>query len=175
MRRLGLSLAAAAALGCASSGKKPDAAASVPAAPKAGLYAVIGTARGDVEVRLFKDDAPASVAAFVAQGKAGLYDGVSFARVPGFIVQAAARNAGDAVPFESVPGRGFQDAGRLALPAEGGSSVPGEFFVTLLPAPWLDGKHAVMGEVTKGLELLAAASMEPAPLFIARMRFEDRP
>ena len=174
MRGFTLALASAVVLGCASADKSASTKAG-PQVPKAGLYAVIGTARGDVEVRLFKDDAPKSVAAFVEQGKAGLYDGVTFARVPGFIVQAAARKAGDAVPFESVPGRGFQDAGRLALPAENGSSVPGEIFVTLLPAPWLDGKHAVMGEVTKGLELLAAASMEPAPLFIARMRFEDRP
>lgn len=173
MRIVGGLLAAALALGCSSVDKKD---ASGPVVPKAGLYAVIGTARGDVEVRLFKEDAPASVAAFVEQGKAGAYDGQPFARsVPGFIVQAAARKPGGALPFESVPGRGFQAAGRVALPAVEGSSVPGEFFVTVIPAPWLDGKHAVMGEVTKGLELLAAASMEPVPLVISRLRFEDRP
>lgn len=190
MRRMTLALASAAVLGCASADKSASSTTG-PSAPKAGLYAILGTARGDVEVRLFKDDAPKSVAAFVEQGKAGAYDGMSFSRaVPGFLIQAAARKPGGALPFESVSGRGFQDAGRLAVPAVDGVSVPGEFFVTLLPAPWLDGKHAVFGEVTKGLELLAAASMEPRkergpggafadaplkPLLIGHVRFEDRP
>ncbi|TBR23212.1 hypothetical protein EPO15_06480, partial [bacterium] len=139
----------------------------------------------------FKDDAPKSVAAFVAAAKAGAYDGSPFARaVPGFLVQAAARKAGGELPFESLPGRGFQEPGRMAVPAQDGVSVPGQFFVTLLPAPWLDGKHAVMGEVTKGLALLDAASREPRreraadgaladapldPLRIRSVRFEDRP
>ena len=169
-------LAAALAAGCVSSGKGGPA-APAPAGSKPGLYAVLATARGDVEMRLFKDEAPKSVAAFVLQGKSGGYDGVPFARaVPGFLVQAAARAAGEAPPFEALPGRGFQDSGRVAIPARDGGSAPGEFFITVLPAPWLDGKHAVFGEVTKGLALLDAASREPAgSLRIESVRFEDRP
>jgi len=58
---------AAAVLGCASASKEPPALEGA-SGPKPGLYAVLTTARGDVEVRLFKDDAPLTVAAFLAQG-----------------------------------------------------------------------------------------------------------
>lgn len=151
----------------------------------------MSTARGEVEVRLFKDDAPLTVAAFVAQAKAGAYDGVPFSRaVPGFMLQAAAREAGAVLPLETAVGRGFEKAGRMAAPRAPGGSAPGEFFLTLLPAPWLDGRHAVMGEVTKGLALLDAAARGARrvhaadgalvdapvePLRIAGVRFEDRP
>ncbi|TPW21423.1 MAG: Peptidyl-prolyl cis-trans isomerase, partial [Elusimicrobia bacterium] len=87
MRGPALSLCSAALLGCASTPPAPPAAAAL---PKPGLYAVLKTARGEVELRLFKDDAPKSVAAFVERGKAGGFDGAPFARaVPGAFVQAA--------------------------------------------------------------------------------------
>lgn len=190
MKGPALALCAAALLGCA--GPRPAPAASVAdSAPKPGLYAVLKTARGEVEMRLFKDDAPKSVAAFVERGKAGAFDGAPFARaVPGAFIQAAARGAGGALPSEQVAGRGFDKPGRVAVPLKDGAPAAGEFFVTLLPSPWLDGKHAVMGEVTGGLALLDAASREPrkeraedgsfldepqSPLLIDSVRFEDRP
>ena len=74
MRKTALVLAAAALSGCAGSRPAP-AAPAADAAPKPGLYAVLKTARGEVELRLFKDDAPKSVAAFVERGKAGAFDG----------------------------------------------------------------------------------------------------
>jgi peptidyl-prolyl cis-trans isomerase A (cyclophilin A) len=30
-----------------------------------------------------------------------------------------------------------------------------QFFITEVPTPWLDGKHAIFGEVFEGLELVA--------------------
>jgi cyclophilin family peptidyl-prolyl cis-trans isomerase len=189
MRSLPACLAAA-VLGCASAAKEPPAPEAA-AAPKPGLYAVLATARGEVEVRLFKDDAPLTVAAFLAQAKSGAYDGAAFSRaVPGFLVQAAACSGGAPLPLEAAQGRGFEKAGRMAAPRTGAGSASGEFFITLRPAPWLDGRHAVMGEVTKGLELLAAAAREPrrelgddgalvdaplAPLRLSGVRFEERP
>lgn len=173
MRRLA-PLAAAAACACA--GRQAPLPAAVPEGPKPGLYAVLATDAGPVELRLFQDDAPKTVAAFTRSLRAGGFDGVPFARtVPGFLVQAAARGAGGRLPLEAVAGRGFERAGRVAAPAEGGASAEGEFFVTLLPAPWLDGTHAVFGEVTAGLPLLDEASRSAAPLVVRSARLEDRP
>ena len=39
-----------------------------------------------------------------------------------------------------------------AGPNTGGS----QFFLTTVPTPWLDGRHAVFGEVAKGMEVVRA-------------------
>ena len=39
-----------------------------------------------------------------------------------------------------------------------------QFFITTAPAPWLDGKHVVFGEVVRGMEVLAQLDFSPAPL-----------
>ena len=31
-----------------------------------------------------------------------------------------------------------------------------QFFITHVPTPWLDGKHAIFGEVSNGLDVLLA-------------------
>ena len=190
MRVTALAIVSAALLGCASARKEtPESAAS--SGPKPGFYAVLATARGDVEMRLFKDDAPKAVEAFVVRAKAGDYDGMPFARaVPGAFLQAASRRGGGPLPLESVPGRSFDKPGRVGVAGGAEGAVGGDFFVTFLPQPWLDGKHGVMGEVTRGLDILDTASREPRlersadgalldaplkPLLIGSVRFEDRP
>jgi cyclophilin family peptidyl-prolyl cis-trans isomerase len=43
-----------------------------------------------------------------------------------------------------------------------------QFFVTVAPAPWLDGRHTIFGEVTEGYEVVEAiAGVETGP--------DDRP
>jgi peptidylprolyl isomerase len=47
-------------------------------------------------------------------------------------------------------------AGRLSMCNEGPNTNTSLFFITLAAAPWLDNKHVVFGEVTKGLEVVRA-------------------
>ncbi|MBI3298822.1 MAG: peptidylprolyl isomerase [Elusimicrobia bacterium] len=143
--------------------------------PKPGRYAVLVTSRGTVDIRLFID-APKAVENFTARVRGGELAGAEFGRVvPGFMVQVLGSKGGEALPLESSPGRGFEKAGRVALAEIAGGASPDQFFITLSPAPWLDGKHTVFGEVTAGLELLTALAAEPREEREKDGRFVDRP
>ena len=187
MRRLALLLAVGASA-CAQPKAK---AAAVPPLPHRGLYAVLATEKGDITIRLFQDDAPKTVQNFVALAKSGAYDGTAFERsVPGFMIQAGPGGAGEPLALETGPGRTFAKEGRVAMAALKDGSDPRQFFITLSPAPWLDGRQSVFGEVTEGLpaaEAIAAAPRRergPGGAFVDRplepvrlraVRVEDRP
>lgn len=169
MRRLALLAVAAAAAACSTAASKSAAKAEAQAS-RSGIYAVLETDRGLVEARLFPDDAPRTVESFTARARGGAYDGTEFGRaVPGFIIQEVGRSSGPVLALEVHPGRSFVKAGRVAM------APLGQFFVTLAPAPWLDGKNTVFGEVTAGLELLSAAASEPRTEKETDGRFIDRP
>jgi cyclophilin family peptidyl-prolyl cis-trans isomerase len=183
-------LAAAGAAACAHPApKKAEAPASQ--LPHHGLHAVLVTERGDITLRLFQDDAPKTVQNFVTLARAGAFDGAVFRRtVPGFMIQAGPTGAGGPLALEAAPGRTFAKEGRVAMAALQDGSDPRQFFITLSPAPWLDGKHAVFGEVTEGLAAAEAIASAPrqergadgrlldrplAPILLRAVRVEDRP
>jgi peptidyl-prolyl cis-trans isomerase A (cyclophilin A) len=147
------------------------------------LFAVLDTTQGIIEVRLLPLEAPRTVANFteLAEGKkewtdpsAGqkvqrpLYDGTRFFRViPGFVIQGGdPKNDGTGGPGyafadELFPGRQFDRAGLLAMVNSGPDTNGSQFFITLAPLPWLNGKHTVFGEVVKGLEAAQALGVVP--------------
>jgi peptidyl-prolyl cis-trans isomerase B (cyclophilin B) len=135
--------------------------AQAPAASSSG--AVIELAKGgSIQLEFFPDVAPATVANFIKLAEAGFYDGLTFHRVePGFVVQGGDPNGtGTGGPgynikaeFSSKPHlRGTLAMARAADPDSAGS----QFYICLGPAPFLDGKYTVFGQVKSGMEAVDA-------------------
>ncbi len=126
--------------------------------------ATITTSLGPIEIELFDDAAPKTVANFTKLAADGYYDDLTFHRViPDFMIQGGCPN-GDG---RGGPGYTFEDEfndhkvarGALAMANAGPNTNGSQFFiVTTEAAPWLDGKHTVFGQVTSGLDVVDAIS-----------------
>ncbi|MDX6376011.1 MAG: peptidyl-prolyl cis-trans isomerase, partial [Gaiellaceae bacterium] len=126
--------------------------------------ATITTSLGPIEIELFDDAAPKTVANFTKLAGDGYYDDLTFHRViPDFMIQGGCPN-GDG---RGGPGYTFEDEfndhkvvrGALAMANAGPNTNGSQFFiVTTDAAPWLDGKHTVFGRVTSGLDVVDAIS-----------------
>ena len=129
------------------------------------VTALIKTSRGDIEVKLFPDKAPQTVANFVKLAKSKFYDGLIFNRVmPGFMIQGGDPKGNGT----GGPGYSFTDefdeslkhdkAGILSMANSGPNTNGSQFFITVAPTPHLDKKHSIFGEVTKGVEVAISIS-----------------
>ncbi len=139
--------------------------------------ATIKTTRGDLEIQLFSTAAPLTVANFVSLTKAGFYNHLRFHRVePGFVVQVgdpASREATTAAQLSQLgtgyPGyrimdeispalshnqKGILSMANINLTGDYPNSGGSQFFITLNPATYLDGRYSIFGQVVKGLEVL---------------------
>jgi peptidyl-prolyl cis-trans isomerase B (cyclophilin B) len=131
------------------------------------MQATIQTNHGPIQVELFPEDAPKTVANFVKLANDGFYDRIIFHRViPDFMIQG-----GDPTGTGSGgPGYSFEDEfndqkverGALAMANAGPNTNGSQFFiVTTDAAPWLDGKHTVFGRVTEGMDVVDKISELP--------------
>ena len=148
----------------------------------AGPYAVLETSKGRIVARLYADRAPQTIAHLRALAggtkpwrdtKTGqivlrpLYDGTVFHRViPGLLIQGGdPTGTGDgdpAVPVaDELSGAPFDKPGLLAMASWGPGSSQTQFFITLAPAPDLNGKHTIFGEVVSGLDVARAIAAVP--------------
>ena len=107
---------------------------------------------------------------FRSLAERGYYDGVVFHRViAGFMAQTGdptgTGRGGSSIYDDGGDGRGtFADeidpalrhtgAGILSMANSGPNTNGSQFFLTLAPAPWLDGRHAIFGRVKAGLQVL---------------------
>ena len=124
--------------------------------------ATLHTSAGAVELELYDDDAPQTVANFRKLSADRFYDGLIFHRViPDFMIQGGCPQGtgtgGPGYTFEDEINQHKVERGALAMANAGPDTNGSQFFiVTTDAAPWLDGKHTVFGRVTAGMEAVDA-------------------
>ncbi|EWT06370.1 peptidylprolyl isomerase [Intrasporangium chromatireducens Q5-1] len=136
------------------------------------MKATLHTNHGDIRVELFPNHAPKTVANFAGLAKgdkeykdeAGrsnptpFYDGLIFHRIiPNFMIQGGCPvgqgfgGPGYTFDDEISPDKNFNQPYMLAMANAGkrmGKGTNGsQFFITVAPTPWLQGKHTIFGEV----------------------------
>ncbi len=121
--------------------------------------ATFKTSQGDFSLELFEDKAPQTTANFIKLVQEGFYNGLIFHRViDGFMLQGGCPDGtGRGGPGYSIEDEFHADLkhdspGVLSMANAGPNTGGSQFFVTLAPADWLDGKHAVFGKVTDGMD-----------------------
>ena len=119
------------------------------------------TTKGTMKIELYDDKAPKTAKNFRDLVEKGFYDGVIFHRViANFMIQGGdptgtgTGGPGYEIPDEFAPGLQHNKKGLLSMANSGPNTGGSQFFITLAPAPWLDGKHAIFGEVISGEDVL---------------------
>ncbi|MEK9657832.1 MAG: peptidylprolyl isomerase [bacterium] len=121
---------------------------------KNALHAVIKTDKGDINLHLFEQETPLTVANFVHLAEKGFYNGLKFHRViDDFMIQGGCPHGtgtgGPGYTFEDEckPHIKHDKPGKLSMANSGPNTNGSQFFITHVETPWLDGKHTVFGEV----------------------------
>ncbi|MFC1403270.1 MULTISPECIES: peptidylprolyl isomerase [Streptacidiphilus] len=134
------------------------------------LFATLRTNHGDIEVKLFPNHTPKTVANFVelaegtrewtdprtgAKSQSPLYDGTVFHRViADFMIQGGdplgTGTGGPGYQFadEFHPDLAFDRPYLLAMANAGPGTNGSQFFITVAPTTWLNRKHTIFGEVS---------------------------
>ncbi|XP_031504878.1 peptidyl-prolyl cis-trans isomerase CYP18-2 [Nymphaea colorata] len=125
---------------------------------------VLETSMGPITVEMYHKHAPKTCRNFMELSRRGYYNNVKFHRViKNFVVQGG-DPTGTGRGGESIYGSKFEDeirselkhtgAGILSMANAGPNTNGSQFFITLAPVPWLDGKHTIFGRVCKGMEIV---------------------
>src|ERR1700683_347241 len=144
------------------------------------LTATLHTNQGNIVIRLFPDHAPKTVRNFVELAEGGrqwtdprtgrestdkLYDGTIFHRViPDFMIQGGdplgSGRGGPGYQFadEIHPDLRFDRPYLLAMANAGPGTNGSQFFITVGPTTWHNGKHTIFGEVIQGADVVDAIS-----------------
>jgi len=128
------------------------------------------TTKGEINLNLFDEEAPMTVASFLFLAKQGYYNGLKFHRViANFMIQGGCptgtgyhgptKKGINSFPFQgkniSYPfadefqsGRKFDKPGLLAMANAGKNTNGSQFFITHVPTPHLNNNHTIFGEVS---------------------------
>ena len=118
------------------------------------ISAAIETSKGTININLFPDEAPVTVANFVNLSNRKYYDGLDFHRVISqFMIQGGCPlgtgTGGPGYQFvdEFNPSLRHDKPGRLSMANAGPNTNGSQFFITHVPTPHLNDAHSIFGEV----------------------------
>lgn len=148
---------------------------------------LIKTSAGDIELELFENEAPNTVANFIELTESKAYDGLTFHRVvPNFVIQGGDPNSKNDDPADDgLGGPGYSIkcecygddarmhfAGTLSMAHSGRDTGGSQFFITHMPTD-LNGRHTAFGRVTKGMDVVAAIKKDDKITSITVFRKRD--
>ena len=123
---------------------------------------------GKIKIQLFPEVAPQHCRNFDSLVSIGFYNRTAFHRViPGFMIQGGDPNSRD----KDKSTWGYGDPAQRKIPAEFSTlkhlrgtlsaarsndpnSATSQFFICVVPCPWLDGQYSIYGEVLEGLDVV---------------------
>ena len=136
------------------------------------------TLQGPITVELYNTQAPRTCENFAGLVRRGYYTNTIFHRIiPNFMIQGGDPTGtgrggssifGDKFEDEIDPSLRHTGAGVLSMANSGPNTNGSQFFITLAPTPWLDGKHTVFGRVKAGMATVKRMGLVPTGK-------EDRP
>lgn len=131
-------------------------------------FVELETSMGKMKIKLFDDKAPKTVENFKSLVEKGFYDGTIFHRViKDFMIQGGdptgTGTGGPGYKIDDEFGAGLKHSkkGILSMANAGPNTGGSQFFITLVPTPWLDGKHAIFGELVEGQDVLDKIGSTP--------------
>jgi cyclophilin family peptidyl-prolyl cis-trans isomerase len=139
------------------------------AAAPAGPVIVIDTPKGTIEIELAPSDAPKSVEHLTALVRRRFYLGLRFHRVTATLVQfgdPATRdmsrrlswgsgNSGNPIGVAEISRQRRHVRGAVGLAHSGDPKfADSQFYIMKAASPSLDGKHAIVGRVIRGMEVV---------------------
>ncbi|KAL8723599.1 MAG: hypothetical protein Q9225_000141 [Loekoesia sp. 1 TL-2023] len=138
----------------------------------------LDTTMGSIVLELYNDHAPTTCKNFASLAQRGYYNNVIFHRIiPNFMLQTGDPTGtgrggssiyGDKFADEIHPELKHAGAGILSMANSGPNTNGSQFFITLAPTPWLDGKHTIFGRVKSGMRVVQRMGL-------VKTGAEDRP
>jgi cyclophilin family peptidyl-prolyl cis-trans isomerase len=142
---------------------------AAPAAAGANPVVVLETAKGTIEIELFRADAPKSIAHLVGLIQKGFYRGLRFHRVTDSLVQIGdpqtrnmslegmwgQQSSGSPIGVSEISKTRKHVRGSVGLAYSGApENADSQFYIMKTASPSLDGKYAVVGQVLKGMDVV---------------------
>lgn len=153
------------------------------------LLAHFDTNQGTFTVELFPDKAPITVENFKNLAESKFYDGTIFHRIiADFMIQGGDPQgtgfggSDKTIPDEFGEGLDFSQPGILAMANAGPNTGSSQFFVTVVPTPWLQNHHSIFGKVVENYDVVEKISKVQTdfrdkpiePVVLEQIRIEEK-